>query len=125
MPKESSRKTDKAKSGTKPRAAKRRNGKQSDENGSSRRTLVVDVGGSGIKATLLNDLGKAVSERLRRDSPASGPPLHHRLRGDAPRSANSALHNPVSAESEDVSGSSALRFICFAPDIGMLAARPM
>src|SRR6188474_3016121 len=74
MPKESSRKTDKAKSGTKPRAAKRRNGKQSDENGSSRRTLVVDVGGSGIKATLLNDLGKSVSERLRRDSPASGMP---------------------------------------------------
>src|SRR4030095_8683792 len=74
MPKESSRKTDKAKSGTKPPAAKRRNGKQSDENGSSRRTLVVDVGGSGIKATLLNDLGKAVSERLRRDSPASGMP---------------------------------------------------
>jgi len=74
MPKESSRKTDKAKSGTKPPAAKRRNVKQSDENGSSRRTLVVDVGGSGIKATLLNDLGKAVSERLRRDSPASGMP---------------------------------------------------
>ena len=68
MPKESSRKTDKAKSGTKPPAAKRRNVKQSDENGSSRRTLVVDVGGSGIKATLLNDLGKAVSERLRAGS---------------------------------------------------------
>jgi polyphosphate glucokinase len=47
---------------------------QPDENGSSRRTLVVDVGGSGIKATLLNDLGKAVSDRLRRDSPASGMP---------------------------------------------------
>jgi polyphosphate glucokinase len=48
---------------------------QKDENGSSlRRTLVVDVGGSGIKATVLNDLGKAVSERLRRDSPASGSP---------------------------------------------------
>jgi polyphosphate glucokinase len=48
---------------------------QLDENGSGlRRTLVVDVGGSGIKAALLNDLGKAVGERLRRDSPASGMP---------------------------------------------------
>ena len=46
-----------------------------NENDSSqRRTLVVDVGGSGIKATLLNDLGKSVSERLRRDSPSSGMP---------------------------------------------------
>jgi polyphosphate glucokinase len=44
------------------------------DNGSSRRTLVVDVGGTGIKATLLNDLGKAVSDRIRRDSPASGMP---------------------------------------------------
>jgi len=74
MPKEDSRKPDKAKSGAKLPGAKRRDAKQSDENGSSRRTLVVDVGGSGIKATLLNDLGKAVSERLRRDSPASGMP---------------------------------------------------
>src|SRR5678815_4764268 len=46
-----------------------------NENDSSqRRTLVVDVGGSGIKATLLNDLGKSVSERLRRESPSSGMP---------------------------------------------------
>src|SRR6476661_6042647 len=74
MPKEKSRKTDKAKRGAKQPATKRRDVKQSDENGSSRRTLVIDVGGSGIKATLLNDLGKAVSERLRRDSPASGMP---------------------------------------------------
>jgi polyphosphate glucokinase len=44
------------------------------ENGTSRRTLVVDVGGSGIKATLLNDLGKSVGDRLRRDSPSSGMP---------------------------------------------------
>ena len=65
MPKEKSRKTDKAKSGAKQPAAKRRDVKHSDESGSSRRTLVIDVGGSGIKATLLNDLGKAVSERLR------------------------------------------------------------
>jgi polyphosphate glucokinase len=43
------------------------------ENG-AHRTLVIDIGGSGIKATVLNDLGKAVSERLRRDSPASGLP---------------------------------------------------
>ncbi len=46
-----------------------------DDNGvNHRRTLVVDVGGSGIKATLLNDLGKGVGERVRRDSPASGMP---------------------------------------------------
>jgi len=45
-----------------------------DENGSSIRTLVVDVGGSGIKAILLNDLGKAVGDRVRRDSPVSGLP---------------------------------------------------
>jgi polyphosphate glucokinase len=65
MPKEMSRKTDKAKNAA----------TQTDENGSSlRRTLVVDVGGSGIKAALLNDLGKAVGERLRRESPASGMP---------------------------------------------------
>ena len=63
-----------------PRARRRKNSqtktvdKLSNENGSSRRTLVVDVGGSGIKATLLNELGKAVSDRLRRDSPASGMP---------------------------------------------------
>ena len=40
----------------------------------SRRTLVIDVGGSGIKATVLNDLAKPLSERLRRESPASGLP---------------------------------------------------
>ena len=45
-----------------------------DENGSSIRTLVVDVGGSGIKAILLNELGKAVGDRVRRDSPVSGLP---------------------------------------------------
>jgi polyphosphate glucokinase len=39
-----------------------------------RRTLVVDVGASGIKAALLNDLGKAVGERMRRETPASGMP---------------------------------------------------
>jgi hypothetical protein len=38
------------------------------------RTLVVDVGGSGIKATLLNDLGKVTGDRLRRDTPSSGMP---------------------------------------------------
>ena len=48
---------------------------KADESDSSlRRTLVVDVGGSGIKATVLNDLGKPLSERLRRESPASGMP---------------------------------------------------
>jgi polyphosphate glucokinase len=38
------------------------------------RTLVMDVGGSGIKATLVNDLGKVVGERLRHDTPASRRP---------------------------------------------------
>jgi polyphosphate glucokinase len=64
MPKDKSRKQGKAKE----------SGSQLDENGSSRRTLVVDVGGSGIKATVLNDLAKPVTERLRRESPASGMP---------------------------------------------------
>jgi polyphosphate glucokinase len=65
MRKENGRKAGKTKNGT----------KEPDENGSNlRRTLVVDVGGSGIKATVLNDLGKPVSERLRRESPASGMP---------------------------------------------------
>ena len=45
-----------------------------EKDSSLRRTLVVDVGGSGIKAAVLNDLGKPVSERLRRDSPSSGMP---------------------------------------------------
>ena len=34
----------------------------------------MDVGASGIKATLLNDLGKAIGERLRQDTPSSGMP---------------------------------------------------
>lgn len=63
-----------------PRATRRRTLKMKtadnppNENGSRRRTLVVDVGGSGIKATLLNELGKAVGDRIRRDSPVSGMP---------------------------------------------------
>ncbi len=67
---------DMAKKQKRPPAKKATTGsKDSDENGmGQRRTLVVDVGGSGIKATLLNDLGKAVSDRLRRDSPSSGMP---------------------------------------------------
>jgi polyphosphate glucokinase len=66
MPKATSRKAGKAKNG---------DDKEPEENGSNlRRTLVVDVGGSRIKATVLNDLGKPVSERLRRESPASGKP---------------------------------------------------
>lgn len=65
MPKEKSRKNGKSKESA----------SQPEENGAAlRRTLVIDIGGSGIKATVLNDLGKAVSERLRRDSPASGLP---------------------------------------------------
>ena len=69
MRKEANRKPHKAKAGGKPSTI------NADENDlSQRRTLVVDVGGSGIKATVLNDLGKSVSERLRRDSPTSGMP---------------------------------------------------
>jgi len=37
-------------------------------------TLVVDIGASGIKAALLNDLGRPVSERLRHDTPPAGKP---------------------------------------------------
>lgn len=38
------------------------------------RTLVVDVGATGIKATLLNDLGRPIGHRLRRETPPSGMP---------------------------------------------------
>lgn len=38
------------------------------------RTLVVDIGGTGIKATLLNDLSRPVGDRVRRDTPSSGMP---------------------------------------------------
>lgn len=38
------------------------------------RTLVVDVGGTGIKATLINDLGMPIGQRVRRDTPRSGKP---------------------------------------------------
>src|SRR5262245_7163726 len=71
MPKATSRKTRRRKrrttkaSATKPRVAK------THENDSAlRRTLVVDIGGSGIKATVLNDLAKPITERLRRESPS-------------------------------------------------------
>lgn len=37
-------------------------------------TLVVDVGASGIKAVLLNELGDLVGRRVRRDTPSSGMP---------------------------------------------------
>lgn len=38
------------------------------------RTLVVDVGATGIKATLINDLGTPVGHRVRRETPPSGSP---------------------------------------------------
>ena len=56
------------------RKAKKPSVKEREESPPLRRTLVVDVGGSGIKATVLNDLAKPVTERLRRESPASGMP---------------------------------------------------
>jgi len=37
-------------------------------------TLVVDVGASGIKAVVLNELGDLVGRRVRRDTPSSGMP---------------------------------------------------
>lgn len=37
-------------------------------------TFVVDVGASGIKAVLLNELGDLVGRRVRRDTPSSGMP---------------------------------------------------
>jgi polyphosphate glucokinase len=38
------------------------------------KTLVVDIGGTGIKATVLNDLSRPVGQRLRRETPPSGMP---------------------------------------------------
>ena len=38
------------------------------------RTLVVDIGGTGIKAALINDLGRPVGQRIRRETPSSGMP---------------------------------------------------
>jgi polyphosphate glucokinase len=67
---EKSRKPSKTKVST----VKAGDGKPEEADSSQRRTLVIDVGGSGIKATLLNDLGKSISDRLRRESPASGLP---------------------------------------------------
>lgn len=37
-------------------------------------TFVVDVGASGIKAVILNELGDLVGRRVRRDTPSSGMP---------------------------------------------------
>jgi polyphosphate glucokinase len=79
MPKENSReksrKPRKGKSSTSKNGAGKSDSSKPEEGESNlRRTLVVDVGGSGIKATVLNDLAKPVNERLRRESPASGLP---------------------------------------------------
>jgi polyphosphate glucokinase len=38
------------------------------------RTLVVDIGGTGIKAALINELGRPVGQRIRRETPPSGMP---------------------------------------------------
>lgn len=38
------------------------------------RTLVVDIGRAGIKAALINDLGRPVGQRIRRETPPSGMP---------------------------------------------------
>lgn len=72
---EKSRKPRKSRNSTStPTAGKSGDNKVDESDSSGRRTLVVDVGGSGIKATVLNDLAKPVSERVRRESPASGLP---------------------------------------------------
>jgi polyphosphate glucokinase len=70
MPKPKSRPKEISRKANKPKT----NVKEREESPPLRRTLVVDVGGSGIKATVLNDLAKPVTERLRRESPASGMP---------------------------------------------------
>jgi polyphosphate glucokinase len=58
-----------------PKAAGTRAGPLSAKpNGEPVRTLVIDVGASGIKAMLLNDLGRPVGERVRRETPRSGMP---------------------------------------------------
>ncbi|WP_083448237.1 ROK family protein [Nitrospira moscoviensis] len=58
-----------------PKAAGTRAAKTSARpDGEPVRTLVIDVGASGIKATLLNDLGRPVGERVRRETPPSGMP---------------------------------------------------
>src|ERR1044072_56146 len=72
---EKSRKPGKTKNGnSKHTAGKAMDSKPGEAESTLRRTLVIDVGGSGIKATVLNDLAKPLSERLRRESPASGLP---------------------------------------------------
>ena len=40
----------------------------------SSRTLVIDIGATGIKGTLLNDLRKPLRQRIRRETPPSGKP---------------------------------------------------
>lgn len=72
---EKSRKPGKTKNGmSKHTAGSPVDSKRGEADSSLRRTLVIDVGGSGIKATVLNDLAKPLSERLRRESPTSGLP---------------------------------------------------
>lgn len=38
------------------------------------RTLVVDIGGSGIKALIVNEIGEAMTERIRESTPRGGKP---------------------------------------------------
>ena len=38
------------------------------------RTLVVDIGGSGIKALVVNEIGEAMTERIRQSTPRGGKP---------------------------------------------------
>jgi sugar (pentulose or hexulose) kinase len=40
----------------------------------SPRTLVIDIGGTGIKAMLLNDSRRPLGQRKRRETPSSGKP---------------------------------------------------
>lgn len=49
-------------------------GQEGNTSSRSPLTLVVDVGASGIKAVLLNELGDLVGRRVRRDTPSSGMP---------------------------------------------------
>ena len=56
------------------RASLRSQDQNSSDKPRSLLTLVVDVGASGIKAVLLNELGDLVGRRVRRDTPSSGMP---------------------------------------------------
>jgi polyphosphate glucokinase len=44
-------------------------GKSNGKNGKATRTLAIDIGGTGLKALILDDKGKALTERVRVETP--------------------------------------------------------